>query len=236
MSEKLKSLGFAMLVALVCGLLLISAASGLNARKQRNMAVDQKKNILSSVGLVTPDQRLPADRIEALYDENIRCYAMDGAGRIVPANTADTALPVCFRVKEKKPAAYILPVDSKGLWGRIYGYIAIENDGKTVAGFSVYSHNETPGLGGEIEKPWFQEHFRGKKIVDASGSLVSVGIAKGRVADAVSKDRQDTYVDGISGATLTGSFLSAGLKGILTEYEPLSAQFRKGPVALPETP
>ena len=44
--------------------------------------------------------------------------------------------------------------------GEAIGYMAIENDGKTVAGFSVYSHNETPGLGGEIEKPWIDSPVR----------------------------------------------------------------------------
>jgi Na+-transporting NADH:ubiquinone oxidoreductase subunit C len=111
--------------------------------------------------------------------------------------------------------------------------MAIENDGKTVAGFSVYSHNETPGLGGEIEKPWFQKNFVGKKIVDEKGNFVSVGIAKGHVADVIASDRQSNYVDGISGASLTGKFLTGGLKTVLTEYEPLSEQFRKGAVDLP---
>ena len=119
------------------------------------------------------------------------------------------------------------------MWGKIHGYMAIQRDGKTVAGFSVYSHNETPGLGGEIEKPWFQRNFIGKQIVDAKGAFTPVAIAKGKVADSVAADKQANYVDGISGATLTGKYLTGGLRDVLTEYEGLSREFRKGDIRLP---
>ena len=232
MSDQIKSIVFTAVVALVCSLLLTGAASGLKDRRLRNVAVDRQKNILKAAGLVAPDQKPTAGRIEKLYDENIRCATLDGVGRIQSGNV--DGLPVCFNVRDGKPASYIVPVDSRGLWGRINGYMAIENDGRTVAGFSVYSHNETPGLGGEIEKPWFQKNFVGKKIVDEKGAFVSVGIAKGKVADVIAKDRQANYVDGISGASLTGKFLTGGLKDVLMEYEPLSEEFRKGgEVALP---
>ena len=233
MSDQLKSIAFTVTVALVCSLLLTGAATGLKERKLRNVAVDRQKNILKAVGLFDPDRQATVAQIEQLYQDSIRCDAMDGTGRIVAGDSGAQALPVCFYVKDNQPAAYILPVDSRGLWGRIRGYMAIERDGKTVAGFSVYSHNETPGLGGEIEKPWFQENFVGKRIVDETGAFAAVGIAKGKVADVIAADRQANYVDGISGATLTGKFLTGGLKEVLLDYEPLSEQFRSGPVSLP---
>ncbi|MCB2144945.1 MAG: FMN-binding protein [Deltaproteobacteria bacterium] len=233
MSDQLKSVAFTVAIALGCSLLLTGAATGLKDRKLRNVAVDRQKNILKAVGLLNSDKPPTLARIEQLYKDNIRCYAMDGAGRIVADDSGPDGLPVCFYVKDNQPAAYILPVDSRGLWGKIHGYMAIESDGKTVAGFSVYSHNETPGLGGEIEKPWFQKNFVGKQIVDGTGRFAAVGIAKGKVADAIPEDRQANYVDGISGATLTGKYLTGGLKDVLSEYEPLSQRFRTGRVALP---
>lgn len=233
MSDQLKSIAFTAAIALICSLLLTGAASGLKARKLRNVALDRQKNILKAVGLVQAGQDTTAAQIESLYDEAIRCLAMDGTGEIVAPDRDDQALPVCFYVKAGKPAAYILPVDSRGLWGKIHGYMAIENDGKTVAGFSVYSHNETPGLGGEIEKPWFQENFVGKRIVDRAGSFASIAVAKGKVAEVIPDDRRDNYVDGISGASLTGKFLTGGLRDLLEMYEPLAEKFRSGEVALP---
>ena len=232
-SSPIKSVAFTAVVALVCSLLLTGAATGLKDRKQRNVAVDRQKNILKSVGLIAPGQTVTVEQIEQRYRENIRCEAVDGTGAIVSGGSDPDLLPVCFFVKDGQPAAYILPVASRGLWGKIYGYMAIENDGQTVAGFSVYSHNETPGLGGEIEKPWFQENFVGKQIVDDSGAFTPVAIAKGKVAEAVPQDQQANYVDGISGATLTGKYLTGGLETLLMQYEPLSRRFRKGRVDLP---
>ena len=95
------------------------------------------------------------------------------------------------------------------------------------SGFSVFSHSETPGLGGEIESAWFQKNFKGKKIVNAQNKFVSVGIAKGK-AENLPKDKQANYVDGISGATLTGRFLSEGIKQTLIQYDSVSINFRQG--------
>lgn len=233
MSDQLKSVVFTAIVALVCSLLLTGAASGLKERKLRNVIVDRQKNILMSVGLIDSDQAATIARVEQLYRDNIRCFAMDADGRIVPGDSSESALPVCFFVQGDQLAAYILPLNSRGLWGRILGYVAMQNDGQTIAGFSVYSHSETPGLGGEIEQPWFQDNFVGKRIVDETGQFAAVGIVKGRVADVIAPERQANYVDGISGATLTGNFLSGGLKETLLAYEALSRQFRSGEVSLP---
>lgn len=233
MSDQLKSVVFTAVVALVCSLLLTGAANGLKERKLRNVIVDRQKNILMSVGLIDSDQAATIARVEQLYRENIRCFAMDASGRIVSGDSSEGALPVCFFVQGDQLAAYILPLNSRGLWGRILGYVAIQNDGQTIAGFSVYSHSETPGLGGEIEQPWFQGNFVGKRIVDETGQFAAVGIVKGRVADVIAPERQANYVDGISGATLTGNFLSGGLKQTLLAYEALSRQFRSGEVSLP---
>ncbi|MBS0012998.1 MAG: NADH:ubiquinone reductase (Na(+)-transporting) subunit C, partial [Desulfobacterales bacterium] len=136
-------------------------------------------------------------------------------------------LTIYLYTKNGEIQNYIIPIESQGLWGKIYGYMALENDGSTVAGFTVYEHSETPGLGGEIEKQWFQENFEGKKIVDRTGHFVAVQIAKGDVEKQISEEKESHYVDGISGATLTGRYLSRGLEKTLARYEPVSLCFRK---------
>jgi Na+-transporting NADH:ubiquinone oxidoreductase subunit C len=127
-------------------------------------------------------------------------------------------------VKDDTIQSYIIPIDTRGLWGKIFGYLALKSDGSTVQGFTVYSHQETPGLGGEIESKWFRDNFVGKKIVDQANEFVSIRVAKGKAPE---KDSAN-YVDGISGATLTGRFLTSGLKQILLDYEPVSLRFRSG--------
>ncbi len=236
MSDRLKSILFTLVVALVCSMLLTGASTGLMPFKLRNQVVDRQKNILKSVGLIDEQKQYDAPMIEALYHKNIDCFSMAENGAILVDESQDPgSMPVCFFKENDSPKAYILPLQSKGLWGKINGYIAIEADGETLAGFSVYSHNETPGLGGEIEKNWFRSNFAGKKIVDRHHRFAGISIAKGKVAEAVASEKRPNFVDGISGATLTGKFLTGGLHETLKAYEPLSEKFRNGRITLPAT-
>lgn len=227
MFNSIKSLIFAVLLCLICSILLTTASLGLQQFQERNMIIDKHKNILKSVGLIEAKRSYTGDEVEQLYSENIKQRWVDPSGRLIEeSGRGEQSLPVYLFMKDDELEAYIVPINSRGLWGRILGYLAIEKDGSTVAGFTVYKHSETPGLGGEIEKQWFQKNWDGKKLVDQEGEFVSVGIAKGAVKDVVPTDKHDNYVDGISGATLTGKYLTAGIRDVLEEYEPVSIRFR----------
>lgn len=226
MSNYVKSIIFAAVLSIVCGSLLTLASTGLKEYQLKNIAIDKQKNILKSVGLISDKQKLSENTIDRLYADNIRQIWVDLEGKSVSKQKkTENDLLVYLHQEQDEIQSYIIPIDSRGLWGRILGYLAIKNDGATVAGFTVYSHSETPGLGGEIEKSWFQKNFAGKKILDDAGNLVSVSIAKGAVKGRIPESRHKNFVDGISGATLTGKFLSAGLKETLVEYEPLFEKF-----------
>jgi len=228
MSDRLTSFLFAALLCVISSVLLTAASTGLQDLQQKNMLVDKQKNILKSVGLVRGGENYSGKEIETLFSMNIRSFWVDSGGRLVEQDRrSERDIPLHVRMENGAVRAYIVPIDSKGLWGRIQGYLAIENDGSTVAGFTVFKHAETPGLGGEIEKEWFQRNWVGKKIVDRNGNFVSIQIARGAVQDVVPVDKQANYVDGISGATLTGKYLSAGLTKVLKTYEPAAIRFRK---------
>ena len=236
MSDGVKTILFATVLCLVCSLLLTMASTGLKAYQRENALVDRQKNILQAVGVVTPGRSYPADEIKALYQSAIQCISINAEGQVLSAEVApENTMPLYLYLQDDQVQAYIVPVDSRGLWGRIYGYLALDTDGSTITGFSVYQHSETPGLGGEIENQWFQRNFVGKQIIDAEGNFVSIKIAKGAVEDAVRQDLKPNYVDGISGATMTGKFLTQGLEDILQTYEPVSVHFRnQGMLKLPE--
>jgi Na+-transporting NADH:ubiquinone oxidoreductase subunit C len=234
MSKRIKSLLFAAILCVVCSAILTTASTGLQRFQQQNMRIDRHRNILMSVGLVEPDRRYAADEIESMYTEFIKPFWVDPDGQLIEApQEGANNLPLYIYEKDNQIEAYVVPINSRGLWGRIQGYLAIENDGSTISGFTVYKHSETPGLGGEIEKAWFQKNWVGKKIVDRDGDFVSVSIAKGTVQDMIPPQKQSNYVDGISGATLTGRYLTAGLKEVLEEYEPVSIKFRKNLITEP---
>lgn len=212
-------------MCLVCAVLLTAASTGLKGLQLKNIAVDKHKNILKAVGLLEADKKYASTDIENLYADAISSVWVDSEGNISEEQKENSQQVFLYK-KLDKIQSYVVPLDTKGLWGKIKGYLAIESDGVTVAGFTVFSHAETPGLGAEIASPWFQQNFIGKKIVDKDGKFVSVSVAKGKAPAA----NADNYVDGISGATLTGNFLAAGIKDTLVYFEPMANKFRKGAI------
>ena len=234
MSSRLKSILFAATLCFVCSVILTAASTGLQRFQEKNIQIDKHRNILMSVGLVEQGRRYSADKIESLYAEYIKPLWVNPSGGLInESQRGEKDFPLYVYLKEEKIEAYIVPFNSRGLWGRIHGYLAIENDGSTISGFTVYKHSETPGLGGEIEKAWFQKNWVGKKIVDRSGEFVSVSITKGAMQDVIQPEKRPHYVDGISGATLTGKYLTTGLREILEDYEPMSIRFRKNLITEP---
>jgi Na+-transporting NADH:ubiquinone oxidoreductase subunit C len=99
----------------------------------------------------------------------------------------------------------------------LFGFISIGDDGNTVKGITFYKHKETPGLGGEVDKKWFQNNFIGKEIFN-NDDLVSIKIAKG-VSTALPEKDWNHAVDGITGATMTSQGLTNFLLRDLQRYE-----------------
>ena len=236
MSDRIKSLAFAVVLCVVCSLLLTAAATGLQRRQAENMRLDRQKNLLKAVGLLPAGERVDAGTVRRLYADNIVKTRVDRDGRILDhGSTTGEGMTLYLYRPGKTIQGYIVPIDTRGLWGKIHGYMALENDGATISGFTVYKHNETPGLGGEIEQAWFQKNFVGKRIVTRDGEFTSITIAKGAVGPQIPKAEQSHYVDGISGATLTGRFLTAGLRQTLEAYESVSVRFRTKEMLRPQT-
>ncbi len=99
----------------------------------------------------------------------------------------------------------VLPVFGKGLWGTLYGYLAVKSDMETIQGITFYQHKETPGLGGEVDNPNWKRQWEGKKLYDDGEPAAEV--KKGPA------DKSDPYaVDGLSGATITSRGVQALLR------------------------
>ena len=94
----------------------------------------------------------------------------------------------------------VLPVHGYGLWSVMYGFVALEGDGNTVAGITFYDQKETAGLGGEVDNPAWKAIWPGKKIYD-DDNQVALKVLKGAVQPGASG--AEYQVDGLSGATLT---------------------------------
>lgn len=99
--------------------------------------------------------------------------------------------------KDGQLDSIVLPVHGYGLWSTLYGFIALESDLNTVAGFGFYDHAETPGLGGEVDNPDWQAKWQEKHVYDNSGE-VAIRVVKGHAEEG-----SEHQIDGLSGATLT---------------------------------
>ncbi|MFH2203881.1 MAG: Na+-translocating NADH-quinone reductase subunit C [Elusimicrobiota bacterium] len=222
--------GFAAAVCIACSLVVSSAATLLRDKQAANVRLDIQKNILRSVGF---DETIP-EKITALYAARIEERVIDAGGNAVadkkPADLDPKKdpglLPLFVRKDGEKIEAYAFPVSGKGLWSTIYGYMALEPDCVTVKGVTFYQHGETPGLGGEIEKSWFLDNFKNKRIVDDRGGLAPIIVAKGKASEAVPAGDQFHAVDGVSGATLTGKGVMKFLAADLKHYDGFFRQHR----------
>ena len=187
--------------------------------------MDIKCNILSVLDLVE-NKDVEAEKVFSLFDNNVKSFVVDLEGNPVTGHNAEdidpksepNLLPVFVRQEGGNPIAYCVPTQGKALWSTVKGYIALEKDLNTIKGITFYSHGETPGLGGEIDKDWFTEAFKGKTILNDEGDVVSIMIVKGKMRDGESNPEHK--VDGISGATLTTKGLNTFIKATLEKYEP----------------
>jgi len=237
------SIGFILIITALFGLLLALAASALRERQQFNEEVNVKRNILMAVGVLDRDREMELDEIDAMYQESVQSFAVDPEGTIVEGvsgesldlevvlqnpDTSQHRYPVFVATDAGGSTVYAIPVFGKGLWSTLYGYLALEADLETVRGMTFYAHGETPGLGAEIEQAWFQDNFVGKKIYDA-GALRTIQVVKGTVENRIpDPGDRDYYVDGISGATITGRGVSNLLETKVALYEPFFRRIRAG--------
>jgi len=218
----------------VVSLLLALTSTQLKELQEFNIELDKKKNILKCIGKDL--SLMNADAIFKEYESNISNIILKLNGDIAANIASDNLESVPNKstgevkyflnnieylpaYKSSNPEAFIIPISGKGLWSTLFGYFALEMDLNTAIGITFYKHAETPGLGGEVEKKWFQNNFVGKKIYNQTGELVSIKVVKGKVNDLYSGEALNHGVDGISGATVTSRGVSDFLKRDLLRYK-----------------
>ena len=95
---------------------------------------------------------------------------------------------VFIKTNESGLDKVVIPVRGFGLWGTMYGYLALESDLSTIAGLGFYQHKETPGLGGEVDNPKWKQGWQGVQLFNQNGQP-SVDLVKAAVAGAVGMQR-----------------------------------------------
>lgn len=218
---------YSSVMVIIVGALLAVTYGALKPKQQENIAIDKQQQILSAVRIV-PESH---DVVTEAYNHYITdAFVVNTAGDTVSTDK-DAAFAIDMAAEIKKPAAerqlpvykftgddgltrYVMPVYGAGLWGAIWGYVAVEAAGTPVYG-AYFSHaSETPGLGAEIAKPAFQEQFQGKNLYK-DGQFKPVQVMKAGQKPVNGAD----YVDAISGGTITSKGVQSMLASCLGDYE-----------------
>jgi Na+-transporting NADH:ubiquinone oxidoreductase subunit C len=222
---------FSTVMVTFVAILLSFVAEQLRPIQNKNKEVEKKYDILRSVGKAEKYKEVK-DRdiyIEEEYSRYITgSYVIDTSGKIKEGIDAfdvnlkvelskppqDMNLAVFVFTADDSTHKYIIPIRGKGLWGPIWGYISLYDDFNTIYG-AIFAHEkETPGLGAEINQPFFQVQYINKKIMDDKGNFVSVKVVKGGA-----KPDDLHSVDAISGGTITSTGVQAMMKDCLGNYK-----------------
>jgi Na+-transporting NADH:ubiquinone oxidoreductase subunit C len=213
---------FSSVMVIAVATLLSLAATLLQPAQEKNLEIEKKKSMLESINI-------PADRntTETLYDKYIKeSFVLNSKGDIIDGVNA---FNVVMNIEQKKPLEQqylpvfiaspddgekitILPLEGKGLWGPIYGYISLKSDMNTTYGVNFDHKGETPGLGAEINTNAFEGMFQGKKLFE-DGKFVSIQVVKGGA-----KPGDSHGVDAISGGTITSKGLEKMLLDCISKY------------------
>lgn len=247
-----KTLVVAFSLCIVCSVIVSTAAVVLKPAQEANQALDRKRNILAAAGMLDDSKSVEeqfaqmttrvVDLRTGKFTEEVdpsgyneRKAAKDASLSDPLSGEEDIAkifrrehFAVVYLAEDAQGAVekIILPIRGYGLWGTLFGYIALEGDASTVAGIGFYEHKETPGLGGEVDNPRWKASWTGKQVYD-DGEM-ELEVVKG-VVDPASADAA-YQIDGLAGATLTTRGVSNLVQFWLGEggFEPFLNNLKSG--------
>ena len=206
---------YSVVMVVVVAVLLAVTSLSLQGRQKENMLNEKKQQIVKALG-EDPATSAYADVVAeaAMLDKN--------GNKIEGKNDADifnalgdlTASFAAgeFPIFKAANGCVVIPVYGAGLWGPVWGYIALEPDMNTVKGIVMDHSGETPGLGAEITTANVQNSFKGKTIFEGA-DFVSVSMRKGGATN-------NHEVVAISGGTKTCDGVNAMIKTGLEGYLP----------------
>ncbi|MCK9167101.1 MAG: NADH:ubiquinone reductase (Na(+)-transporting) subunit C [Bacteroidia bacterium] len=235
---------FAIIMVVIVAALLSGASMVLKPMQEKNVTTEKMQNILAAAEVVAGkentlelyNQYIVREVVLNLEGNEVcrfeagklitgECRAFDIELKTQLKNLqawqagnkqAQVMLPL-YVFNDGEKTLYIIPMQGKGLWGPIYGTIALEEDLNTIFG-AVFSHKgETPGLGAEIAQKDFQDQFKNKQLYD-DGTFVSINVVKGGVANSNINPLHG--VDAISGGTITSNGVTEMLKSTFELYVP----------------
>lgn len=229
---------YAAIMVILVAAVLSSVAMLLKPMQERNVAVANMRNILAAVHIeasadnaielykkyiVEEDGLSPEGDIVSIYKDNklekgdVRPFDIILKDEFYKKNKGQAYEIPLYIADVNGKKLYIFPMLGRGLWGQIYGNLALESDFNTVYGAWFGHDKETPGLGAEIGNADFQKQFVGKKIFDDKGDFTSIKVIKG-ASKVLTPEQLVHGVDAISGGTITSNGVSEMLQTNLSNY------------------
>ena len=222
---------FAIAMVVIVASLLSIAATSLKPFQDKNIELEKKSDILSSIGVI-------GENPELLFSQYITDQLVIQDGRVVSSDIAAFDIDMAAAVKESNNSRkvplfkaekngnifYVIPMRGTGLWGPIWGYVSLKGDGNTILGASFDHEKETPGLGAEISTPIFQDQFPDKVLFSQTRDGIEV-----RKGDAYGLQQ----VDGISGGTITSVGVQTMLEDCLVPYKEFLLKLADDEIEIP---
>jgi len=238
---------FASIMVIAVAAILSAASLLLKPMQEKNISIEKMQDIMAAAGISTHaseaiqvyGQHLVQELAVNLSGEIVSIYAHDrfekGDTRAFDINVREMLrdvenfragristpplLPVFVIKSADGLKKYVFPVRGRGLWGPIWGNIALKEDLKTIAGVKFDHKAETPGLGSQIADAEFADQFINKAIFDPQGNFTSIKVVKG----VASGNHQ---VDAISGGTITSKGVSEMIETGLELYLPFIKSYK----------
>lgn len=222
------------IIVVVVAAVLAFASSSLKSKQTANIKAETLSQMMTAAGLGDKESfsKMGNDAVLSTYSDNIEeAFAINVKGeKIRDLKTAKNEIELIdnFKPENKailnggeahlpvykfKTGVTVIPVYGAGLWGPIWGYIALQPDLKTIVGAYFDHESETPGLGAKIkDEVSFKEQFEGK-VFDLEDSSVLFEIVKGGAPEG-----SENKVDAISGATMTCNGLNKAINTWVGAY------------------
>ena len=221
-------LGFAIALITVTAVILSSLYVALKPIQKANVENEKRTFILKAAGMSEADfDGKTKAEIEELFNSKIESVVLDYTGNKIEGDAFAIDPVKEYKSTKGQPEIrkyplfiynggekYIIPMAGKGLWGPIWAYAALAEDQNTIAGIIFEHKSETPGLGAEITKDWFQDQFTDgtKTIMNDKGNYASVSVVKGGVKNP------NHQVDAIAGSTITSKGVSEMMERSFLAY------------------
>jgi len=231
---------YASVMVIIIAAVLSTAATLLKDKQLQNVKNEKMKAILASANIEsTPEtaetlynqfitEELIIDQSGVVTDKykagvfemgKNRAFNLNLKTELFNKSKGESFQSPMFLCNVEGETYYIIPMLGKGLWGPVWGNIALQSDFKTVKGVVFDHKGETPGLGAEISLPIFTAPFVGKTIFDEEGNFTSIKVVKGG-AKILPDNQQIHGVDAISGGTITSNSVNDMLFDCLENYVP----------------